>query len=178
MQRIIARYKITPEQAQEHERLTVKVLQELRAQSPAGVRCLVLQFQDGSYVQVAALEEGASALATLDNFRSLQSGIAERCLKPLKLSAEVGVLGLDRSPRSADECGLELPSAVAVQLWPQLGEMPFEITATSRPVGHRERVRSRSICAFSLPRCQKFLASGLRLIDVRDGLKESARGFF
>jgi hypothetical protein len=43
MQRIIARYKIKPELAQEHERLTVKVLQELRAQSPAGVCCLVLQ---------------------------------------------------------------------------------------------------------------------------------------
>jgi hypothetical protein len=39
-----------PDNAQEHERLTVNVFEELRAKSPEGVRCLVLKLEDGSYV--------------------------------------------------------------------------------------------------------------------------------
>jgi hypothetical protein len=50
MQWIIERYKIKPDNAQEHERLTVNVFEELRAKSPEGVRCLVLKLEDGSYV--------------------------------------------------------------------------------------------------------------------------------
>jgi len=56
MERIIARYKVKPDKALEHEMFIDEVFQELRSQFPGGVRCFVLKLNDGSYIHVAFIE--------------------------------------------------------------------------------------------------------------------------
>jgi hypothetical protein len=43
------------------------------------------------------------------------------------------------------------PRAVTVDFWPQVGKLPFEVTATQGPIGHSERIRPGSMGSLSLP---------------------------
>jgi radical SAM superfamily enzyme with C-terminal helix-hairpin-helix motif len=76
------RYKTKPEQAEENARLIGKVLQELQATSPDGVRYLVLRLGDGTFLHFVETADGTSPIPALEAFQSFQSGIKERCIDP------------------------------------------------------------------------------------------------
>jgi hypothetical protein len=84
MRRMVVRYKAKPEKAEENERLIESVFEELRANSPDGLRYLALRLADGSFVHFVASDGvgDASQLRELASFRAFLSGIKERCLEP------------------------------------------------------------------------------------------------
>jgi hypothetical protein len=84
MRRMVVRYKAKPEKAQENERLIESVFEELRINSPDGLRYLALRLADGSFVHFVASDGmgDASPLRELASFRSFLNGIEDRCLEP------------------------------------------------------------------------------------------------
>jgi hypothetical protein len=94
MKRTLVRYKIKPEQVQENARLIKQVFQELKAKSPDGVRYVVLQLDDGTFVHFATVEstDGAHPITSLEAFRAFQSGINERCME-LPQSGDATIVG-------------------------------------------------------------------------------------
>src|SRR4029434_5496598 len=74
--------------------------------------------------------------------------------------------------------GASHPSTIPVQLWPQLGELPFEIPVCWSRIDHSELVRFRRIGPFRRPTWHTFSPVASTLEDVRDGLKESAKENF
>ena len=103
MERILARYKVKPEKAQEHERLTAELFQELQEKSPDGVRCLVLKLGDGSYVHMALFQEGTLLHSALESFPLFAITISERCIEPpvpgdVTIFREYGIPGAGPSP--------------------------------------------------------------------------------
>jgi hypothetical protein len=83
MRQTLVRYKVRPEQVQENEYLIRQVFQELQAKSPEGVHYLALKLDDGTFIHFSAVEstDGPHPITTLEAFRSLQSGIKERCIE-------------------------------------------------------------------------------------------------
>jgi hypothetical protein len=88
MKRTLVRYQTPPERVEENVRLIEKVFQELQAKAPEGVRYLVLQLGDGTFVHFSAVEtvDGASPIPKLDAFRTYVTGIKERCVEPPRQS--------------------------------------------------------------------------------------------
>jgi hypothetical protein len=84
MKRMIVRYKTKPESADENERLIGAVFRELRAESPEGLRYLVLRLDDASFVHFVTVEteDGDSPLGGLAAFKAFQARIRERCAEP------------------------------------------------------------------------------------------------
>jgi hypothetical protein len=81
MKRMLIRYQAKPESAEENRRLIEAVFRELHAKSPAGIRYLVLQLDDGSFVHFVEMEEHAKSLSDLAAFRTFQAGVRERCVE-------------------------------------------------------------------------------------------------
>jgi hypothetical protein len=92
MKRTLVRYKAKPEQAQDNEHLIENVFQELREQSPQGVRYLALKLNDGTFVHLVCVEDDAAPISSLPAFREFQGGIAERCVEQPQ-AAEATVVG-------------------------------------------------------------------------------------
>jgi hypothetical protein len=92
MKRTLVRYKTKPEQAQHNEQLIENVFQELREESPRGVRYLALKLNDGTFVHLVCVEDDANPIAALAAFRAFQSGISERCVEQPQ-AAEATVVG-------------------------------------------------------------------------------------
>jgi len=65
------RYRAKPEQADENQRLSEAVFRELAARSPAGLAYEVLRLADGTFVHIAAIEDGAQPVSALESFRVL-----------------------------------------------------------------------------------------------------------
>ncbi|HEV3490732.1 MAG TPA: hypothetical protein VG224_08980 [Reyranella sp.] len=86
------RYRAKPEQADENQRLSEAVFRELAARSPAGLAYEVLRLADGTFVHIAAIEDGAQPVSALESFRAFRSGIEDRCLEPPK-AGEATVVG-------------------------------------------------------------------------------------
>jgi hypothetical protein len=87
MKRTLVRYKTKPEQARHNEQLIENVFQELREQSPQGVRYLALKLHDGTFVHLVCVEDDANPIAALAAFRVFQSGITERCVEQPQAAA-------------------------------------------------------------------------------------------
>jgi hypothetical protein len=88
MKRTLVRYQTPPERIEENARLIEKVFQELQAKAPEGVRYLVLQLGDGTFVHFSTADtpDGASPIPKLDAFRTYITGIKERCVDAPKQS--------------------------------------------------------------------------------------------
>jgi hypothetical protein len=79
MKRTVVHYKTKPESANENQRLIADVFRELQAKAPDGVRYAVLRTDDGTFVHIVSLEDGAVSITALDAFASFQRDIDERC---------------------------------------------------------------------------------------------------
>jgi hypothetical protein len=82
MSKVMVRYKVKPERAQENEQLVRAVYEELERTSPAGLRYATFRLDDGvSFVHIASdeTEDGRSPLRDVTAFREFQKDVAERC---------------------------------------------------------------------------------------------------
>jgi hypothetical protein len=85
MSKVMVRYKVKPECAQENERLVRAVYEELARTNPAGLRYATFRLDDGvSFVHVASNEtdDGKSPLGEVTAFREFVKDVAERCAEP------------------------------------------------------------------------------------------------
>jgi hypothetical protein len=78
----LVRYRAKPDQADENQRLSTAVFDELRDKGPAGLRYAVFRLPDDTFVHLAALEEGGTPLSSLETFRTFTKDIRERCAEP------------------------------------------------------------------------------------------------
>jgi hypothetical protein len=82
MKRIMVRYKVKPDQAGENQRYVEKVFEELRKDSPPGLRYATFKQNDGvSFVHIVSIETetGDNPLSHSPAFEAFQAGIKERC---------------------------------------------------------------------------------------------------
>jgi hypothetical protein len=85
MSKIMVRYEVKPERAEENERLILAVYEELEQTTPAGLRYATFKLDDGvSFIHVASNEgnDGQSALRGVTAFREFQKDVAGRCAEP------------------------------------------------------------------------------------------------
>lgn len=85
MRRVLVRYRVRPDQAQENERLIGAVFAELERERPAGLRYASFRLDDGvTFVHLASIEtaDGSNPLAGLIAFREFTARIGARCQEP------------------------------------------------------------------------------------------------
>ena len=85
MKRIMVRYKVKPERAEENEQLVRAVYEELERTAPAGLRYATFKLDDGvSFVHIAATdtEDGKNPLQEVQAFKAFQENVTERCAEP------------------------------------------------------------------------------------------------
>jgi len=84
MRRVMVRYRVKPEHAEENERLVRAVYEELAAINPAGFRYRTIVLDDGvSFMHLADTEDGAvTPLPELASFQEFQREIRARCDEP------------------------------------------------------------------------------------------------
>ena len=85
MRKVIVRYKVKPELAQENERLVRAVYDELEHSAPAGLRYATFKLDDGvSLVHLASIEtdDGHNPLRAVDGFKRFQANAGERQDEP------------------------------------------------------------------------------------------------
>ena len=85
MKRIMVRYKVKPDQADENQRLVEQVYAELQHITPTGLRYATFKQNDGvSFVHIASIEteNGDNPLTQLPAFKAFLAQIKERCAEP------------------------------------------------------------------------------------------------
>lgn len=78
----LVRYRAKPDRADENQRLSAAVFEELKAKAPAGLRYAVFRLPDDSFVHLASLDVGGTPLSSLEAFRAFQKDVRERCAEP------------------------------------------------------------------------------------------------
>jgi hypothetical protein len=88
----LVRYRAKPERADENQRLSAAVFDELADKAPAGLRYAVFRLPDDTFVHIAMSDDGGPALSSFDSFRAFQRDIRERCAEPPQ-PAEPAIVG-------------------------------------------------------------------------------------
>jgi hypothetical protein len=80
MRRVMVRYRVKPDRADENERLVRAVYEELHGTNPEGLRYATFRLVDGTtFVHVAESESATSPLNEIGAFQAFQKEIADRC---------------------------------------------------------------------------------------------------
>jgi quinol monooxygenase YgiN len=81
MSKVIVRYRVKPECAEENERLVRAVYEELQQRGVEGLSYATFRLEDGlSFVHIASVTDAAAnPLVEVEAFREFQKDIAERC---------------------------------------------------------------------------------------------------
>lgn len=90
MKRVIVRYKVKEDQAQQNIAYIQDVFSTLENSKPEGLRYASFRLEDGvSFVHIASIEteDGTNPLAALDEFKTFTKDIASRCEEPSVASA-------------------------------------------------------------------------------------------
>ena len=83
MRRVMVRYKVKPDRAEENEELVRAVYEELAQSEPDGIRYATFKLEDGvSFVHLAESEEDSNPLPELEAFKRFQAEIKDRCEEP------------------------------------------------------------------------------------------------
>jgi hypothetical protein len=85
MRRVIVRYKVKADRAEENERLITQVFEELAQTTPEGLRYASFKGEDGvTFVHFASIEteDGVNPLDSSQAFKAFQEGIGDRCEIP------------------------------------------------------------------------------------------------
>ena len=85
MKRLMVRYKVKADRADENEGYITKVFEQLKSDSPAGLRYASFKLEDGvSFVHIASIEttDGSNPLAEQSAFKAFVSQIKDRCEEP------------------------------------------------------------------------------------------------
>jgi hypothetical protein len=94
VERVVVRYTVKPEHAEENEALVRAVFRELERTQPAGLRYATFRLDDGvTFVHMASIEAGddRNLLSELTAFREFKAGLADRCAQPPERSPMVPV---------------------------------------------------------------------------------------
>jgi hypothetical protein len=95
MKRVIVRYKVKSDKAQQNIEYIEKVFAALEKSSPTGIRYASFRSEDGvSFTHIASIEtpDGVNPLSDLDEFKTFTQDIASRCEEP-PVATEVETLG-------------------------------------------------------------------------------------
>lgn len=82
MKRLIIRYKVKADKADENQRDIMKVFEELHRSSPSGLRYASFRLSDGvSFVHIVSVEtaDGHNPLIETPAFKAFNAGIQDRC---------------------------------------------------------------------------------------------------
>ena len=82
MKRMMVHYKVKAERAGENQQYVEKVFEELKRNSPAGLRYATFKQSDGvSFVHLVSVEteSGDNPLQQIPAFQAFTAGIKERC---------------------------------------------------------------------------------------------------
>jgi len=82
MKRLIVRYKVKPDKADENQKYIQKVFEELHRTSPSGLRYASFRLKDGvSFVHIVSVEthNDSNPLIEVPAFKSFNAGINDRC---------------------------------------------------------------------------------------------------
>jgi len=85
MKRVMVRYKVKADKAEENKQLIRAVFEELKAKQPAGIRYATFVFPDAvSFVHIAFIEtaDGSNPLSMTNAFKTFQQDIKDRCEEP------------------------------------------------------------------------------------------------
>ena len=85
MKRVMVRYKVKADRAGENETFIKAVFEQLRRESPAGLRYASFKQPDGvSFVHIASIEtiDGSNPLGELAAFKAFIAEIKARCDEP------------------------------------------------------------------------------------------------
>ena len=93
MKRVIVRYKVKEDKAQQNIEYIQVVFSALEKSKPEGLRYSSFQLEDGvSFIHIASIEteDGSNPLSALDEFRAFTEDFASRCEEPpLALNAKI-----------------------------------------------------------------------------------------
>jgi hypothetical protein len=78
----VVRYRARPDRTDENQRLSEAVFRELDRQAPQGIAYSVFRLEDGTFIHVAAVEDGAQPVSSLTAFQAFRRDINERCIEP------------------------------------------------------------------------------------------------
>jgi len=92
MKRVVVRYTVKPDKVEENRTLIDQVFRELQSKTPDGVRYMVLQLADDSFLHVAETDDEAAGLPGLAAFQAFRHGLAERWIEPPQ-SREAAIVG-------------------------------------------------------------------------------------
>lgn len=95
MKRIIVRYKVKQDQAEENIEYVKAVFNALENNRPEGLRYACFQLEDGvSFVHIASIEteDGTNPLPAFDEFKAFVKDIAARCEEP-PVASEAAMIG-------------------------------------------------------------------------------------
>lgn len=82
MKRLMVQYRVKPDQVGENQQQIERVFEELRRNSPAGLRYASFKQSDGvTFVHIASIETetGDNPLSQSPAFQAFQAGIRDRC---------------------------------------------------------------------------------------------------
>ena len=85
MKRVLVKYKVKADRAQENTEFIQNVFTELKQNSPEGLRYASFKLEDGvSFVHIASIEtaSGNNPLAETAAFKNFQANIKDRCEEP------------------------------------------------------------------------------------------------
>jgi L-rhamnose mutarotase len=83
MKKVIVRYKVKPEMAEENKKLIQAVFAELKKNKPAGLCYSSYMLEDGvSFVHLAQIEAEVNPLSKSEAFQAFQKNIKDRCVEP------------------------------------------------------------------------------------------------
>ncbi len=85
MKRVMVRYKVKADRAAENESYIAKVFEQLKSESPPGLRYASFKLDDGvSFVHIASIEtpDGSNPLGERSAFKAFTAQIKERCEEP------------------------------------------------------------------------------------------------
>jgi quinol monooxygenase YgiN len=85
MKRILVRYKVKPDRAEENRAYVQKVFAELHQANPAGLRYITFRSSDGvTHFHLASIETegGENPLTQLPAFKAFAADVQSRCVEP------------------------------------------------------------------------------------------------
>ena len=95
MKRVMVRYKVKADRAAENESYITRVFEQLRHDTPPGLRYASFKFDDGvSFVHIVSHEatDGSNPLSELSAFKAFTAEIRDRCEEP-PVAAELKEVG-------------------------------------------------------------------------------------
>jgi hypothetical protein len=95
VKRVLVRYKVKADRADENEAFIRKVFEELASTTPSGLRYASFKLDDGvSFVHIASIEsdDGQNPLANTAAFKTFQAEIKDRCEEP-PVAVELNTIG-------------------------------------------------------------------------------------